>query len=233
MYLITKTVDPALLTPSLLEVARYAGYKALPTGRELESLEEALSAVKVVATPRFVARELPLHRQGDTLLLEQLPLLGQDIRAHLEGSKSALLLAMTLGAGVDRLIRATSLRDMTGALLLDAAATALVEALGDWGERMAANACGDRFLTWRYSPGYGDWALSCQGALLAILDAHRKIGLSATETALLTPQKSVTALLGITERPNTGKRRGCATCNLYETCNFRKDGVRCGTSGAD
>ena len=56
-----------------------------------------------------------------------------------------------------------------------------------------------RILKPRYSPGYGDVSLSCQNDILSFLDAYRKIGLTLTETYLMTPIKSVTAIVGIEE----------------------------------
>ena len=49
----------------------------------------------------------------------------------------------------------------------------------------------------RYSPGYGDFPLAAQGALVALLDAPRKAGVSLTSSLLLVPPKSVTAVIGV------------------------------------
>ena len=49
----------------------------------------------------------------------------------------------------------------------------------------------------RYSPGYGDFPLAAQGALVSLLDTPRKVGVSLTSTFLLTPSKSVTAVIGV------------------------------------
>ncbi|HET9480656.1 MAG TPA: hypothetical protein VFP98_02780 [Candidatus Polarisedimenticolia bacterium] len=49
--------------------------------------------------------------------------------------------------------------------------------------------------TMRYSPGYGDWDLTVQGELLALLGAEA-IGVTCTETSILQPRKSVTAVIG-------------------------------------
>ena len=85
----------------------------------------------------------------------------------------------------------------------------------------------DKFLTWRFSPGYGDYPLSLQSELLRILDAPRKIGLCTNENSILTPTKSVTAVIGVSDNPIENKRKGCASCNLKTTCKFRKAGTRC------
>ena len=49
--------------------------------------------------------------------------------------------------------------------------------------------------TMRYSPGYGDWDLPVQKAMLELVEG-RSIGLGLTETFILQPRKSVTAVIG-------------------------------------
>ena len=84
------------------------------------------------------------------------------------------------------------------------------------------------FVTGRFSPGYGDLPIDLQRDLLALCDAPRRIGLSATPSNLLTPGKSVTALLGISAHPVSGRARGCGTCRLSADCPYRKRGTHCG-----
>jgi len=49
--------------------------------------------------------------------------------------------------------------------------------------------------TMRYSPGYGDWRLEVQAEMLRLLEAST-IGIGCTETFILQPRKSVTAVIG-------------------------------------
>ena len=51
--------------------------------------------------------------------------------------------------------------------------------------------------TGRFSPGYGDMPLDLQGDIIAILEARKWLGLTLSEAKLMSPQKSVTALIGI------------------------------------
>ena len=59
----------------------------------------------------------------------------------------------------------------------------------------------------RFSPGYGDLPLELQGELLHLLDAPRKIGLCASASHILTPRKSVTAILA---SPGGRSNKPCA-----------------------
>ena len=49
----------------------------------------------------------------------------------------------------------------------------------------------------RYSPGYADFPLAAQRELLALLDAPRKVGVSLTDSLLMVPSKSVSAVIGV------------------------------------
>jgi len=60
----------------------------------------------------------------------------------------------------------------------------------------------------RFSPGYGDLPLDYQRTLLSVLDTSRKIGVSLTDSLLMVPSKSVSAIVGV--RPAQGSSR-CGT----------------------
>ena len=48
----------------------------------------------------------------------------------------------------------------------------------------------------RFSPGYGDLSLEVQKEIFSLLDCPRKIGVSLGDSLLMTPSKSVTAIIG-------------------------------------
>ena len=52
----------------------------------------------------------------------------------------------------------------------------------------------------RYSPGYGDLPLELQREIIRVLDCGRTIGITLTESLLMQPSKSVTAVIGMKER---------------------------------
>ena len=83
------------------------------------------------------------------------------------------------------------------------------------------------YLTGRFSPGYGDWPITVQPLLASALDTQRRIGLCVTQTDLLLPRKSVTALLGISDHPVMGQLAGCGHCALRGRCDYRKRGKTC------
>ena len=210
------------------QVRRYLGCR----GAYDEALEEELlrwsETLRAEAEPRAVWKLFPLlpdfSLAGACFRLE-----GDAIRALLKDCDQVILMAATLGNSVERLIRRTQAVDMAGALILDACGSAAIENVCD-------NLCADlaaefapRYLTDRFSPGYGDMPLSQQRELFAALDVTRRIGVTLTDSGLMLPQKSVTALIGVSDRPQTLRPRGCAACGLHDTCAYRKDGKHCGT----
>ena len=127
------------------------------------------------------------------------------------------------------LIRRAGLTSPTRALILDACASAACEAACDAVQELVEQqlqAEGIHF-TDRFSPGYGDLPLEVQRPLLAFLDGQRMCGITLTDTFLMTPRKSVTALFGLSARPWGKRARGCAFCSMNQNCSFRKAGITC------
>ncbi len=185
-------------------------------------LQRAERALRDAARPRAVS--LRAGRQALAACLG-----GEDLESHLKGCEECVLLACTLGAGVDAVQRAANAADMAYAVVLDALASALAEQIADAAEdALRGRARGEGFfLTGRFSPGYGDYPIALQNELLRLLDAPRRIGLGATPTHLLAPRKSITAVLGLAGHPVTGRRAGCAHCALRGRCAYRKEGKTC------
>lgn len=44
---------------------------------------------------------------------------------------------------------------------------------------------------------------------------------------MLTPTKSVTAVIGLSKNPIPQRARGCQTCSMNKKCQFRQKGGRC------
>ena len=142
-------------------------------------------------------------------------------------SQQAVLLACTLGAQFDTLLRTQQARDMSRAVMLDACGSAWVEAGCDAAEQELHARFPDLHLTDRFSPGYGDLPLTLQPGICAALDAQRRLGVTVTKSLLLNPAKTVTAVIGLADTPQMARIRGCAYCALQQTCALRKGGTNC------
>lgn len=106
-----------------------------------------------------------------------------------------IIFAATVGLGIDRLIRKYERLSPTKALFMQAIGAERVEALCDAFEKeITRNAV---YHAPRFSPGYGDLPLTLQTDIARILDMAKHIGITLNDSLLMSPSKSVTAIIGI------------------------------------
>ena len=79
------------------------------------------------------------------------------------------------------------------------------------------------FLRPRFSPGYGDLKLDHQKDWFRLLDISKQIGVELTDSLLMVPTKSVTALIGIGIDKSKAGCSSCSGCNKHDTCAFSKE----------
>lgn len=208
---------------------------ALSAGREpSEKLRsDILKATEVLIDKAFPSQVTAYGKLSfsDDILLCGLgfALVGENIKALLTGCQGCAVFCATLGSAVDSAISQWSYRDRGFSLILDACANAAIEDICDQVEKGIETAGADRgqFITDRYSPGYGDLPLSVQKPLCAALDAQKRVGVTLSESCLMTPRKSVTAIIGIADSPRRHGTTGCAGCVRSGDCEFTKKGMTC------
>ena len=212
------------------EALRYLGAGDCPP----ESLRQEMTAVAekltTHVTPKYTYRVFSLKHEAEGVRLQETDLLltGKSAERMLAECGRAVLLACTLGAEFDALLRREQARDMAKAAMLNACGSAWVEAGCDAAEKEIAARFPEQYLTDRFSPGYGDLPLSLQPELCAVLDTQRRLGLYVSDRCLMTPVKSVTAVIGLANEPQMARIRGCGFCAMRETCALRKGGKHCG-----
>lgn len=191
------------------------------TGEADESLRQSMKTEEKkllsAAEPKGIYR---VFQKGD------LALKGNGIKRHLQDCREMILLGVTLGAGVDQLLRSSQIRDMASAVILDCGASVLIEQICDRFQEEIRQETG-LFLTSRYSPGYGDFPIETQDELIRLLDGPRKIGLTVNQNHILIPRKSVTAVIGAADHPVKGYLATCGECAIREICALRKEGKNC------
>ena len=108
--------------------------------------------------------------------------------------------------------------------MLDAVLSAAIEAVLDAREEALRGelAVQGRYLTDRFSPGYGDMPLAQTREICEVLGAQRAIGLTVSAGGVMIPRKSVTAILGISDVPVARRPAGCEGCAARETCALRR-----------
>ncbi len=205
------------------EMMRYAGLPKLKEFPEEEILD-TIREMTALAEPRGVWEIFsydPLQQK--IMSPSPLALKGRSIRRHLEDCLTVAIMAVTVGEEAERQISEYFADGhYTRGLLLDAAATAAVEHLADQLNRYIEKKVTGKgqVCTWRFSPGYGDWPVTQQASLCSLLGTE-KIDVNVTAYSMLTPRKSVTAVIGISDCPVRRRPKDCGACTL-QSCAFRR-----------
>lgn len=243
------------------EVLRY-----LQTSKNIEDeninrlIEESIAEIKELINFRYLYQKYPVQitENGVEILNTTLTLKGKSIKKHLKNSEEAYLMAATLGSQVDKKISYYEKTSVTKSMIFDACATTAIEEGCDRVELEIKNkvlGSGSEGITFRYSPGYGDLGIEIQKEFLSILNAPKKIGLTASKYNMLIPTKSVTAIIGVlsekakkveqnaaqnkeeknleeeavtSDRDLEFENRHCRQCLMYEDCELRRKGIYCG-----
>lgn len=203
------------------EVLRYLGCAQAPDPELKEKISHLSEELITVSVPRLVWRRLPLLPENEFLLA------GEDIRGILKDCSEVVLFAATLGVEAERFLQRAQIRDMAQAVILDACADSAIENVCDHFCQDLAALVKPSYLTDRYSPGYGDLPLSHQRVIFDVLDVTRRIGVTLTDSGLMLPQKSVTAMIGISDQPQKHRSGNCMGCSMYLHCIYRKEGRTC------
>ena len=180
------------------EIFRYAGVRG--DAPELDALlREWLGEVETKLVYRVCYREFAISRYDSYLDLDFIKTESVGLKKNLLGCESVVLFAATIGMEIDRLIARYSTVSPTKSLLLQAIGAERIESLCDafcreMGEGKAKIGLKTRP---RFSAGYGDFPLETQKQIFAVLDCPRKIGLTLNQSLLMSPSKSVTAIIGV------------------------------------
>ena len=136
-------------------------------------------------------------------------------------AKELFLFGATLGSRVDIALRRMALTSVAEAGAGQAVAAALIETYcDDCCAELEKQLPKGKQLKWRFSPGYGDWPLEEQTILFPVLDCAHTIGLTLTESCMMAPIKSVTAVMAITETAAQANSK-CLYCSKTD-CEFRQ-----------
>ena len=208
------------------EILRYLGYRGKPADEVvLAQIEACKDELEAVLAPKAIFRTFAVKVTGEHQLeIGGMQIHSKQLSQHISGCQQASVFAATLGAQTDLLIQRYNILDLSKAVILQACAAAAIEEYCDERqEEIRLEAASQQlYLRPRYSPGYGDFDLSHQKALLALLDAPKRIGLTATDRFILAPSKSVTAIIGFTHEDTTCHIARCMTCTA-KNCPFRKE----------
>jgi len=173
------------------DIMLYSGCRNSTDERLTALCNECLQELREKLTLRAVYTEVSVDFDGDFVDFGFYKAESKSLKTFLGESRKAYIFAATIGLGADMLINRYSTLSPSKAVILDGCATAAIECWCDYlCKEVFSVPCQERF-----SPGYGDLPLSMQPEILSILSTHLNIGLSMTDSMLLTPTKSVTAIV--------------------------------------
>lgn len=207
------------------EAVRYLGYGRHAIDEQtLALVESSMEELSSGVRERFIYRIFELSQEGETLKIGDWEIKSRSLSKNMKGCRQAAVFAATLGPEADQMIRRASVTEMAKAVVLQACAAALLEEYCDSCQDRIAQEMAEegKYLRPRFSPGYGDFDICHQEMVLKILQADKTIGLTMTKSFMLTPTKSVTALIGISTEQTPCHRQGCEVCEKTD-CAYRRD----------
>ena len=194
------------------EIIRYLGYKKIqPDEQVMMLIHQCMEDVARTAQPRHVYRRFALtHLSAGHMQAGGVELVSNSLERNLKDCSEVIFFAATLGHEIDRLMERYLRLNITKAAVLQSTA-AEKEASKD-----------GLFVRPRYSQGYGDLSLDVQSSFLTALNAQKTIGLFLSEGGVMQPEKSVTALMGLSHIRTGCVTEGCEACDKKD-CSFRRD----------
>lgn len=201
-----------------VETKRYAGLRNVKDFDE-EKIRDACEEAQILIEVKGIWKIYNYDYKSQTILSKiPVTITGNVIGNHLRNCDKVICMAVTIGENVElEVTKKFSIGEYMSSILLDAAATTAVEQAADAMEKAIAK---DDLLKgykmrWRFSPGYGDWSLSQQAELFPLTGAE-SIGIKLSTSMMMSPRKSVTAIIGLLKNnaDNQGKKHhDCENCN--------------------
>ena len=152
-------------------------------------------------TPRLCYTERGVTVDGDLVTVGDIKWHSSGLARRLAGATRVVIFVATVGVAVDRLVGKYSRLSPSVAFAVSALGSERVEALCDEFCNRLATEKGESVKVYRrFSPGYGDLSLEVQRDIFALLSPERAIGVTLGDGLLMSPTKSVSAIIGISEK---------------------------------
>ena len=213
-------------------VAKYLGFgNKQPDERTKHDMERIAAQFEQAITGKWTYGHYLLDHSVEGLITLEgtaVVLEGKSITRTLKRCKEVYIMVCTLGVQGDLLIERNKMMSPTLGMIADACASAFVETIADsCQQEIESQLPAGAALTFRYAPGYGDLPLATNKTLLGELQSDKRIGVHLTDSMLMTPRKSIVAILGVLEEGiSKGKNHrcgntSCSECDLKDSCTAR------------
>lgn len=210
------------------EITRYLGYGNQPLDAQTQAvIEESIRVLQEIARPKSTMQAFSLNVQADgAITIANTHITSRGLAYNLRGCERVVLMAATLGVEVDRCIARETAKSMARAVVFQAVAAELIEGYCNQINDAVSQeyACQGLYTRPRFSPGYGDFSIVHQLDFARLLQTPKKIGLTVTDSMMLVPIKSVTAVIGLSASPRGGVEttNKCKRCDMAD-CSFREN----------
>ena len=194
----TRIIEFSAPEVSRREILRYMGCKeSSPDAEAL--IDRGLAECYDKLSYKVAYSFFPVREVDDGIDLGFARSGSRDLIKALDGCDSIILFAATLGLEIDRAINKYGRISPSLAVCLQAIGAERIESLCDaFCEMMKAQHRGlSKVLMPRFSAGYGDIPLSLQKDIFRALCCEKNLGLTLNDSLLMSPTKSVTAMIGI------------------------------------
>ena len=182
------------------EIRRYLAVGDMPAEQLDAWIDRALALADRTVRPRSLYGVYRCETDGDGATVGGVYFAGKSLARNLRPCGRVFLLAVTLGAEADLLLRRESGRGSAYAAVMQAVLTERIERACDGAEEeLRKTLSPGEILRPRFSLGYGDTLLSDQKAFFGLLPVTKRLGVSLSESFLMTPMKSVTAFVGVAQ----------------------------------
>ena len=192
---------PTVPADLILRLQKYRQPASVPIPIRDAAEAMAAEASRLTAPEAAVWRGPVTGREpdGDVVLADVHRFRSRALVRLLERAEAAYVVALTLGDALERRVDACfEERCLVEGLLLDTAGWAAIEILMREVRRrlMAEERLSGRVVTHRLAPGYQDWLVDEQSALLRVF-GQAPVPVRVTESSWMLPRKSVSALFGV------------------------------------
>lgn len=206
------------------DAIRYLGYKNknLPDDAMMSQITELMAELEQACQPKYTMREVPISIENTTIDFDFFKCESKNLSKNLKDCRKAIFMACTLGTQADFLVRRYSKISITKSLIINSCASALIEDFANKSQKEIASKLDHEYLRPRFSPGYGDFDLKHQTDIVNLLNTSKNIGLTLSDSLILMPEKSITAVMGVSHNFDDCLIEGCEVCTK-KNCEFRRN----------
>lgn len=185
-------------------------------------IDECIEEIGDRLTFKISCADFDIKKTEDGLDLGFMLTKSKGLAKNLNGCNKIILFAATVGIEIDRLIERYRVISPSKSIAFQAIGAERVESLCDEFQAEVEEVISQKgkYIRPRFSAGYGDFELKAQKPICEVLDCSRKLGITLNDSLLMSPSKSVTAIIGIGCTPLEKCVKGCMACDKTD-CEYR------------